>query len=265
MAHSHDRTLVQALGADLDHKLPLHDAACLYLQERARVLAEKFCISTKKVESQVAAEQKDFSKYVDLSSLELCRSCWFEFEGGNYHNGYRTKSYILIPYKYEDAGISSVKTTLEWPVVKGDGKYQSHIGFIDLVISAVSTVRNEYLPQTIVFNRRCGSRAGEHNADKVKLLDYPGKVFKSQGGESRYLNIEVKIKPCPIGDLIRQIKLYQQYAKFPSGTKVTWLVATAYPLEAREVRCLANEGIQAIRLAEDYAERSGTPGMVEVF
>ena len=42
MTHAHDRTLIQQLGADLDHKTPLHDAACLYLQQCASLLVERF-------------------------------------------------------------------------------------------------------------------------------------------------------------------------------------------------------------------------------
>jgi len=248
MAHSHDRTLVQQLGADLDHKTPAHDAACLYLQQKAKILAEKYCLDERQATSN--GQLKDFDNYFDrvvVEGLKLCHFCSFSLDRTDF------------VYDLKGVRIESVKTSLEELITKGIGQYQTHIGFLDLVIQPEIIESKKYRQVSCSIKRVCYK--SEHKSDNVFTFQYPGRSYEVEG-PSKCLVIEVKTIRCPIGDLIRQIKLYRQYYK---KNHVIWIVATTYPLNDHEIEALRNESIHTIRIHEEYAAVLDGPGAVPTF
>jgi hypothetical protein len=190
--HSHDRTMLANLGfADPDKKDPKHDWACQYLAE----LAENG-----KLGSSLINPIFDVSKCI----LPI------------HHDD---------DAKYRYCIFRGVK--MEHMLSKGDGKYQTTIGFLDVVVAFLYKFRN------------------------LGVED-----FRSGLG---YVVFEVKINQVGIGDIIRQINLYRQYYK-KHGNPIFWVIASAFQLPAVDVETLKREGIHHVFLGDSfirwYEERS---------
>lgn len=127
-----------------------------------------------------------------------------------------------------------VRTVLEEPITKGEGKYRTHVGFLDLAIDIGITEQN----------------LGAEKTDSYII----GRM-----------NLEIKIQRCPTGELVRQINLYKQYYVNGYNEGAIWLVATAYALDEREKTALLNEHIIPIQLDEGYANVKSKPALTETF
>lgn len=133
--HTHERTLLASLGfADPDKKNPRHDLACQYLalpenhQRIARLLVSD---APKSVTYKVHDEQE------------------WTFSG--------TRRYA----------ISVGDPTIEWPISKGDGRYKTTIGFVDVVLPFSRTWADE--------GEACGWRKAGPVDHAVDLSDLPEK------------------------------------------------------------------------------------------
>jgi hypothetical protein len=134
----------------------------------------------------------------------------------------------------EKVSLTEAKT--EVMISKGEGQYRTTIGFLDVRIDWFS-------------------------ADPVDWM-VRGSVF-----------VEVKIAPIGVGDILRQINLYREYASaVPArdtrehlrGTVSTaWVLATSFQLDAGQTETLQGAGITLIRLGEGFekwfAERQKRP------
>jgi hypothetical protein len=138
------------------------------------------------------------------------------------------------------------RTILEQPIHKGDGQYRTTIGFIDVVVTysffehrSGSYLRHAYKPDTYL---RTATPPDPVPASWQSLPP-------SSLAHRRAMMIEVKITLTSLGQLLRQIKLYREYADLaavaPHGD---WVVATRAPLMADDVAALAREGITHVRL-----------------
>lgn len=79
---------------------------------------------------------------------------------------------------------------------------------------------------------------------RCRVEEVAGLCYKA--GPPVRLGVEVKIGRAPVGDCIRQIKLYDDH--LPSR----WVLATRYTITTAERESLSNEGIRHIRLAEGF-------------
>lgn len=131
-----------------------------------------------------------------------------------------------IPVGYRDEftnGKCSVERWLrtlaefESPIVKGDGKYRTVVGFLDLVLEGVALVT-------------------ERDRDRVFEM-------------SVILAAEVKIKKVPVGDILRQISLYREF-----GHADAWVLATAYPISPLDTQSLRSSGIRHVFLGDKFEE-----------
>jgi hypothetical protein len=102
----------------------------------------------------------------------------------------------------------------EVPLTKGYDQYKTVIGFVDLIIPFLGTSTYD------------DGRTGKYRADLV---------------------VEVKIGPVGTGDIIRQIRLYREFA-----SESKFLVATAFPISVLGVATLHSSHIHHIRLGEPF-------------
>lgn len=120
----------------------------------------------------------------------------------------------------------SKQPIFESPIVKGEGKYQTVVGFIDVVLSGFV---------------------------KTTEVEDPGACSYFH----RWLAIEVKITPVGIGEILRQIKLYRQ---FRAADNLRWMVATSFPLSANDVAILKGAGVYHVRLGDAFQAWAAAQG-----
>ena len=139
------------------------------------------------------------------------------------------------------------RATFEWEIAKGYEQYRTTIGFADLMLEIDLRVDH-----TLVKERR------KDRYDRHRKPQWSN--WRDKADDFRHLcrtyGIEVKIKPVPLGDLIRQIKLYRSY----SGRN-PWIAVTAYPLTPSEIGCLRNEDILHMRLGTTFDEYVNAAGL----
>ncbi len=214
--HSSDRTLAAKLGfADPDKKDPDHDLACQYLasEEITRQLVEKF------FRPRIAA----------------CGPVRKKVEDRYYGTTEVTGERRLICFEYDAA--------LEVPISKGEGKYKTTIGFLDVDINLCA--ETEEIGKQLIHKTQWRSENGkavEHKWDETK--DY-----KNEHIYELRMIIEVKVNPVGIGDILRQIALYREYCQ-----ATRWLVATTYPMKTIDVSTLEKSNIGHIQLGELFEE-----------
>jgi hypothetical protein len=113
----------------------------------------------------------------------------------------------------------------EFVITKGEGKYKTTIGFIDLKI--------EY------------SRV-------VEAAKPDGSTYEDCW-QMANLAIEVKVHPVPIGDVVRQINLYKQFVNDNLSEPLTgWLLATTYQLSEGDAALLRSQLIHWAHLGENF-------------
>ena len=210
--HSSNRTLIASLGfADPDKKNPLHDIACQYL-----AIAD--------------------NAYQVISSLRIPQPTAEEAFELNGKQG---------AYKRESTGRPRFcigNPEYELMLSKGEGQYRTHIGFIDLTIpfQAITPIAiTEFRPNKYVDMR-----------NKIPWEQF-SVVSKEDGNWTlrSTVAIEVKIGQVPIGDVLRQIRLYQMHARFGMDY---WLLATAYSISVEDAAVLQGAGIYHVKLGEKF-------------
>lgn len=243
--HSHDRTQIMRLGFnDPDKKLPLHDLACRYLSTSSAII-------------------KMTSQFIKPCSGEARKTEWKEketFEG----------SWNFVEEKGLDTReISNAKGNIEVPINKGTGEYKTTIGFCDVVVSVTKSTTQKNIktrtklsheemfpdPRTKEERHKCLREMKPLRAwsppDPIPFKDRPWGEWKDV--EDRICNrknsygVEVKINKVPLGDILRQIKLYRSYLDING-----WALVTKYSLSGSEVICLAKEGIEHLVLGKDF-------------
>lgn len=115
-------------------------------------------------------------------------------------------------------GTLDTKAAQEFVLSKGDGPYKQHIGFIDVAVGACY----EFALSRTRYNARDSVCVG-------------------------YLFVEVKVELPPIGDLVRQIKLYQSY--IADGA---WAVVTPAAMSQGYRDALLAEGITPVTIGADF-------------
>ena len=123
------------------------------------------------------------------------------------------------PKRLQVATPTVIRAELEHIISKGDGKYRTHVGFIDAWI----TVNWEY---------------------------HDGK-----GNEETYTAFEVKTTRTSISEILRQVKLYRQHKNWRFAQ---WIVVTTWSVSEDEKRLLQAEEIYHKR-AEDLGFLPATP------
>ncbi len=118
---------------------------------------------------------------------------------------------------------NSIRHAFEEIVSKGEGKYQTTIGFIDVVIRFDVALGDEYDPET------------------WKPIKYSGDLVPLS------IAVEVKTNPVGVGDVLRQIKLYRQYADHNR-----WWLVTAFPISPVDLETFHSERIRHLVLGDRF-------------
>ena len=266
--HSHDRTLLARLGfADPDKRLQEHDLACQYLAQNE--------VASSLLAPQIQAEIKRMQKV------------------GKERRGSRP---VVVEWT------EKVRPQLEVPLSKGEDKYKTTVGFVDLTLAftVVARVPPEYefewleryadilstlessgivfevveIPEkdrrpqsetSYVAWRFASGRRALTPQEKVYLYDLHGSdtstlqnydlgrliIAKTQPLSPCYeystVGVEVKITPVGVGEILRQIKLYQEYADHRH-----WYVVTAFPLSEGDIDALKTNGVLHAKLGSGF-------------
>lgn len=217
--HSHDRTLLSKLGfSDPDKHNPLHDAACAYLAEPEQAARLAKMGSVPMPSASIKNNGPYFSQ------------CTIEKAEAN-----PDSSSLWLPQEWHAVDI---QVELEHPITKGLGQYSTTIGFVDLLIEFSSKVRvSGWLWEN-------GTKIyGDNHWDTVR---------------NRLVITEVKIGEVPVGDVLRQLKMYHGYIPVRETYCGTWsvnptlILATTYPINTVDAAVLARENITHVRLGAGF-------------
>jgi hypothetical protein len=241
--YAHDRTLLARLGfADPDRKLPEHDLALHYLAEpeQARAVAELVAEPHRLTFSDRLHEVKRHGPYL----LKCPCPSSLTIDGAAYSHC----SSDTVSYRTTRTGSPATvtTTTMELPLQKGERQYQTTIGFVNLVI--------RYIDQEIETGQYLRHEYVNGYGPNAKKLPASWQPFKELHRTSAAVFIEVKIAPVSLGEILRQVKLYDSYldqADHYTG-RYDWVVATRFPLSTADVEALINEEITHVRLGTKF-------------
>jgi hypothetical protein len=196
--HVHDRTLLASLGfADKDKQDPTHDLACQYVGQ-SEILVK---LATRLMQEKAAKKVFDNLRF-------------------------RVERFLpdvpdVAPARFEVM------------IQKGEGKYRSTIGFVDLMFS---------------FEARCEMVGVAKVANESGQGEWVAETRR--GSVDCNAAIEVKITPVGPGEIIRQINLYREYLKEIR----TWVVATAFPMNGSDLDMLRASNIHHVRLGQSFLD-----------
>ena len=131
--------------------------------------------------------------------------------------------------------IAARRAKTEYCLTKGDGKYLTTIGFLDVLFTMDAVV----------------------NAYREKDIDpfvetWPDPVASERVPIS--LVIEVKASKSSISEAIRQIELYRQFYTATSASRCFWVLVTLFPITASELSLLKTANIWHAQLGEDFED-----------
>ena len=199
MAHAYESTQVKRLGFDdEDRKTSRHDLACQYLSDPKKAVAPIASM----IRSQI---DTIFSRWNDSQSIAHCPSLFAK------------------------------KAKTEHCLTKGDGKYLTTIGFLD-VLFRLNAVMN-------IYDRNKVNPSNETWPDPVNSETI-----------SIALAIEVKASKSSISEAIRQIELYRQFYPEQPVEHCFWLLVTLFPITESERSLLHNANIWHAQLGDDFED-----------
>lgn len=228
--HSHDRTLLARLGfSDPDKKDPRHDLACQYLA--------------------LPENQERFAEMFLWPQVRRGTATWLA--GASETTRARMSRYAKL----------RVQTELERPVSKGDGKFKTTVGFIDLWCQwFIREERAHEARKTEDYYRH--AETGEVSENARVRFD-PGwvtehrEVWTATNAVSNHgmaAGVEVKVAPSSLGDVLRQVKLYREYLDGGGPGWPIFVLATTYPVSAADTAALRAERITHVRLGPKFDE-----------
>lgn len=152
----------------------------------------------------------------------------------------------LIEWNSETEAEASIKASTvvnnrvqhEFEIAKGYGRYRTTVGFVDLMVDLLVKQQHSNIKRR--RRRFSGGFGAGVWSDWQAIDDYEFRDRVSFG-------VEVKISPAPLGDVIRQVRLYRSYSCVKD-----WVVVTAYALTVPQVRSLNNERIRHVRLGQRF-------------
>lgn len=233
--HSHDRTLLARLGfSDPDKKDPRHDLACQYLALREN--------------------QERLAEMLFLGPLRAKQVKGYKFWTGGVERPSRNVRSTLLPMHADRA-------VLELPVSKGVGQYKTTVGFVDVSFTwhleeviegeMLQVSRLRFDPLT---NERLPPLAAPCRGERVESLE-EWVPHSARERHPFWLCAEVKVAPSPVGDVLRQVKLYREHlVESSAGRHPPFVLATVYPMGASDVAALKAERITHIRLGPKFDE-----------
>ena len=212
MAHSHDHTLLARLGfADPDRREPWHDVACQYLTQPDIMAKVAAMLPHRKVGGSVSYKSEVGQIEGTVSSADV-----------------------------------AVTGALEVQVFKGFGQYRTTVGFIDVALDIEFRWRvvGRLKPPPV---KRHGRYEGGSTDARAWIpeteIEQDWQPHEADNSARKAIGIEVKAHPATAGDVLRQISVYREHWHAD-----TWLLATCYPITAREAEALTQAKILHVQL-----------------
>lgn len=216
MTHSHDRTLLARLG--------FQDPD---LKEPVHDLACEY----------VSLEENA------LKLRELAAPATLDPNGEHYNERYSgTFNRCVTESKF------SVTSHIECAISKGiDPRYKTTIGFLDVKIDWTSQFR-----AVGTFTKNVYSKT---ERKYVKSID-PVQVDDWLSGPEGTVAVEVKIHPIGVGELVRQINLYREYAPtaytYGSYRRVDFVACVAFDVDEYYRDALIREHVALVKLGDKF-------------
>jgi hypothetical protein len=224
MAYSHDKTMLAKLGfSDSDKKTPRHDPACRYCCEPD---------VSEKIIKTLTPSNRDQD---DLGS-GLYAESWAE-----------KQELVQLAGEWSRCGITTWPS-FEVPINKGDGQYQTTIGFLDAVL--LVEVRYEFQGMRRTCDRRC-----QFNTQPVEQDWSPWTPFSKFNVDRFSVVLEIKTTKTSSAEILRQLGLYKSYSGnlgFYNEPIKNWVVVLDFDITDGEQRQLQNEGIATLRLSSEF-------------
>jgi hypothetical protein len=246
--HSHDRTMIAKLGfADGDRRNDEHDLACQYLMDGPVSSLVLDSIAMPPFEALAARRFKELAEQraraeSGMTATELSRlvgkGAW-EFSDLT----------LGVP------AFAQIETATEVPLHKGDGQYQTTLGFLDVAIAfrMFARVGGRQFRATYAYDTPDGKWAvGATARWEPRWADFEERI--EANGRAV---IEVKIGEVPLGEAIRQVKFYRS---FSGETSIytsppcfrLYILATRYELSEHDTDVLRNEQIHHLHLGDGF-------------
>jgi hypothetical protein len=254
---AHERTLLATLGfADRDLGDERHDLACAYLCEPTP--------SAKLIEIVGWKPPARWRPVGDFRDRRTCGCRKLRLAESDPAGGWPDWS---CGWSGEDTAYTGTATqhgpactsfALEEIVQKGEGKYATTVGFLDVHLHYQATLEERGIWQRHPRQRRVAAqRRGETSTTTIETLP-ESCWFKYTEQDEAYFEIaiEVKIKPCSVGVLLRQINLYREYVEPGSHSYRTnpmfWVAALAWTPSVTEHTTLTDAGVHVVTLGADF-------------
>ncbi len=227
MTHSHDRTLLASLGfADRDKRDPTHDWACEFMSQPTQIeRLAKMALKPLPPTAFTNGKSTDRERW-------YCETCFghiryaesLQRDQGRVAGGSDSKPLCNRCAAWHSAPIEAERiiTTaagVESPLTKGEDKYKTTIGFLD------------------VF--------GAWRRD-VRVED------RWAGWDTGYVYVEVKIAEETVGNILRQIGLYREHQSWHDNTN--WFVATMFDIDAGQAETMQRAGVKPVRLGVGFSQ-----------
>ncbi len=257
--HAKDRTLLASLSfADPDKKNVRHDLACQYVAQPK--------VADKLVKMFVKQETTPFGQYGAGILVEPGEKAFLSDR--------RTWRFTQT----SSAEIAKAQSAaLEVPISKGDGQYRTTIGFVDAHIpfTVVRLTKEEHLLEwRMLRDPPAHGHVAPYNAALVgNQISDPAGPTPSERVDSFLgdLFVEVKIAKESLGNMLRQINMYNEYRPFLCGrvhstydnqcdnrrghgcmSRTVWVLVTDFPLSSADVETLTGAGIRHVTLGADF-------------
>lgn len=225
--HAHDRTLIASLGfADPDKNSAVHDLGCQYL-----ALPENHA----RLGRMLLEGNKLFPKYNSTRA-----ALGFASDGRR----------VTVQTVGRLAFDHPAKPVMETPIVKGEGKYRTIVGFIDVCLPYVArwseTATWEGADAPGVW--REDTAAQRWTRDGSTAITFP-------------LCVEVKSGAVHVGEVLRQVALYREFERDPVGymlndrtlnIPIKWVLASRCHLSEADIATLRDAGVTHVRLGPAF-------------
>lgn len=245
--HSHDRTMIASLGfGDGDRKNSEHDLACQYLAEKPTSVHLVSLIAGDDFDAEVHGRLEGLSEEKFVKSGELQYGEQADPRGAGSIPWPEKKHRGL---EHSQPRITVSHRTVEVPLSKGEGKYQTTVGFLDVLIGykIEAGIRGESFAASYAYENPNAYHAHQRGP---RIWSHRWGVFADVVSRQGEIAIEVKINPVGIGEAIRQIKFYRSFV----GRNTTFVLATRYEISQDDSDLLKAESIHHVHLGRAFGK-----------
>jgi hypothetical protein len=294
--HSHDRTLLARLGfADPDRKGPSHDWACQYLAQKdvaqrlletmADVYGKKDIERNYKVEKTALehhitkGEGKyqttigfadlviNFSREYHATLPEAFKLYRFGLPHGmSWHDDYCTAKPTWIIHDQDLLGEAKGRD-IRMFVEDGELKFLNADAASSRLLGELKSLRNDLASAVGRIREKEKERTSVTLLSSLTSLEREVGVFRCASAtiertkwrpDGGYMIlVEVKIAPVPIGDAIRQLKLYREHLGrnyYDHGRWRNYVLCTRYKIDDSDLKALNDCGFHHFYLGKGFAE-----------